>query len=703
MADNELAGGSQPSLLQGFVSSAALAPQTAGVAVAKTLPIARVVIESSVPHLDRPFDYLVPETLAQQAIPGVRVKVPFGAQELNGYLTHRLAKSPAEKLVPLHKVISPVPVLTPAVLAAAEEVAVRYAGSVSDVLRQAIPPRVAKLEAAYPKHTAPLRLREESVTGDGTVACGIEPDEQLFVGYPTAPAFLRHLRTGGAPRAVFSALAGFGAQSWPYQLAAMVAAVHASGRGAVVVVPDARDLDRLEPAVASALPEGSFVRLNADDGPTPRYRNFLALLSGSATIALGTRSAAFAPVANPGLFCIWDDGDDNHIERRAPYQHAREVLLLRANASQSSVVLAGHSRSTEAQRLVDSGWAAPLHPVRETIRAATARVINTSDTFESDRDPLAQLARLPERAWRTAQDALKRGPVLVQVARGGYAPALACQRCRESARCRHCAGPLLERSASTGSHSTILCRWCGTIEPTFSCQHCGSTALRRTVTGATRTAEELGKAFPGTTVISSTGDHVRATVPDRPALVVATVGGEPVAPKGYAAALLLDADALLRRESLRAGEAALRHWFNATALVRPTNQGGVVVLVTSAAEIPGYLVRWDPANFAARELAERTELGLPPAVRIASLTGSEAGVAAFMKVLNPGSEVRVVGPTVLPTYRGSEEPPEVRSLLFFSFAHGPSVTAHLRATKASLSARKSVDSVQVRVDGVDVL
>jgi primosomal protein N' (replication factor Y) len=205
-------------------------------------------------------------------------------------------------------------------------------------------------------------------------------------------------------------------------------------------------------------------------------------------------------------------------------------------------------------------------------------------------------------------------------------------------------------------------------------------------------------------VISSSGDHVREQVPDRPSIVVATVGAEPVAPAGYAAALLLDGDALLRRESLRASEDAIRRWFNAAALVRPAREGGTVVLVSSATDLPGYVVRWDPAAFAERELALRQELGLPPAVRIASLTGPEAAVALFTAEFKAGPEVRVVGPAPLDAPRTpGESIPHMRTLLFFPYAAAGPVTARLRAVKAALAARRNTEPVQVRCDGVDVL
>ncbi len=134
----------QLSLLQGFPAS----PRTAaGPPLAASLPVARVLIESSLPHLDRPFDYSVPAEMADTAQAGVRVKVKFSGQELSGYILERTAESDAgHELVPLHKVVSPVAVLTPGLKELANRVAARYAGTVSDVLRVAIPPRVAKVE-----------------------------------------------------------------------------------------------------------------------------------------------------------------------------------------------------------------------------------------------------------------------------------------------------------------------------------------------------------------------------------------------------------------------------------------------------------------------------------------------------------------------------------------------------------------------------
>ncbi|MCO4236636.1 primosomal protein N' [Pseudarthrobacter sp. MDT3-28] len=708
-------GAVQLSLLQGFPAKA----RPSGPPLAAHLPVARVLVETPLPHLDRPFDYSVPAELDKAAQAGVRVKVSFNGQGLSGFIIERTEESDAgHALVPLQKVVSPVVVLTPAVRDLVSAVAARYAGTVSDVLRVAVPPRMARLEkdflslpGAEPASPEPP-AHAGALTGPD-VPAGIEAD---WAGYRNGPAFVRHLRDGGSPRAVFNPLQGFGPAAWPHLMATAVAAVRASGRGAVVVVPDYRDLDQLEMALLEVLPAEDIARLTSDDGPTPRYRNFLRLLAGSARVAIGTRSAAFAPVRDLGLVACWDDGDDLHIEQRAPYAHARDVLLLRADQEGTACLMAGHSRSTELQRLVEAGWAMPVEADRAFARRTVPRVLNTADSFEQERDPLALVARLPGAAWRAAKEGLERGPVLVQVARAGYAPSLVCETCREPARCQACQGPLALAGA-TGSSAIPQCRWCSTPAAEWRCAHCAGHKLRKGATGVLRTAEELGRAFPGKPVITSSGGNIKADVGSAKALVVATVGAEPVAEGGYAAALLLDGDSLLRRENLRAGEDTVRRWFNAAALVRPASDGGLVVITATESVAVGALLRWDPAGYARRELELRMELQLPPAVRIASVTGPQAAVVHFSGTVEKelaaaGVTLRTAGPAPLvltgPAAAGGAggaggAVEDARTLLFFAYGQAATVTRVLRATRAAAAAKRTTEPVQVRLDGVDVL
>jgi primosomal protein N' (replication factor Y) len=218
--------------------------------------------------------------------------------------------------------------------------------------------------------------------------------------------------------------------------------------------------------------------------------------------------------------------------------------------------------------------------------------------------------------------------------------------------------------------------------------------VRAVVVGARRTAEELGRAFPGVPVRTSGRDGVLATVDDEPALVVATPGAEPLPDGGYAAALLLDGWVLLGRADLRAGEEALRRWMNAAALVRP---GGPVVVLADGALAPVQaLIRWDAITYAERELAERRDLGFPPAVRMASLTGSPQAVRDLVEAAGVPPDAEVLGPVEVGN--GQE-----RALVRVDRARGGALSQLLKAAQAARSARKTTDVVRVRVDPLELI
>ena len=284
---------------------------------------------------------------------------------------------------------------------------------------------------------------------------------------------------------------------WPDELARAVAAALASGRGALVVVPDGRSAARVDAALTGVLGEGRHAVLTAEAGPEKRYREWLAVRRGAVRAVVGTRAAMFAPVKDLGLVVIWEDGDSSHSEQHAPLPHAREVLLLRAAHDKCGFLLGSTSCTVEAAQLVESGWAAPLVAGREQVRAA-APLVRTVGDMDMARDEAARAARLPSLAWDAVRTGLKTGPVLVQVPRRGYVPRLACERCRTPARCMHCAGPL-----EAPDQQALHCSWCGRGETGWECMECGGVRLRAQIVGARRTAEELGRAFPAVPVRTS--------------------------------------------------------------------------------------------------------------------------------------------------------------------------------------------------------
>lgn len=636
-------------------------------------PIAQVLLDIPLAHLDRPFDYAVPATMADSAVPGARVKVRFAGQDVDGYVVARVSQTDhTGRLQDLRRVVSPEPVLSAEIAAVVGEVAARYAGARSDVLRLAVPARHATTE------------KLASTIPPDVVAT---PQVSAWAAYSGGSEVLSGLAAGECPRVVWGV--GPGDEGLAL-LAEAIIATAASGRGALACLPDVRDVKRLEGILASRLEPGQFVVLTADAGPSKRYAAFLAVSRGAVRVVIGTRAAAFAPIHQLGLVAIWDDGDDLYAEPRAPYPHTREVLLIRAQRSGSAALLAAHARSVEAEYLVRSGWASDVSLPRSVLRQRVTASITGDSDFDLERDPGARTSRLPREVFEVLRDALPVGPVLVQTPRSGYATRLSCASCREPASCTACQGPL----RITASQAPPSCTWCGLVAADWSCSECGGRGLRAPVLGDRRTAEELGRAFPSVPVQTSSGDRILTEVAARPAIVVATPGAEPVAAGGYAAVVLLDTWLLLARSDLRAEEEALRRWLNAAALVSP-ERGRIVAVGDVARGSLQALVRWDPAGFAQREIIERQEAHLPPASRVASITGPADVVEGALATLALPDWAEILGPVAVGGERGDEQ----RYVIRVPRTAGAQLSAALVALQAQRSARKE-PHLRVEVDPV---
>ena len=228
---------------------------------ARDLPVARVALLTPVPHLDRIFDYEVPEELSATALAGVRVRVRLSGRLVDGYILARVQDSDRD-LQPLSSVHGP-PVLTQEIAELCRRVADRYAGTLADVLRFAVPPRRARAESRSASSPEPADVPQDAVDPVGWSA------------YRGGAALLAGIGGAVASRALWIASPG---ERPAQRIAELALAVRARGRGVLVVAPDATDVDR----IATALSEAGIpaARLVAESGPETRYRAFLSILFG---------------------------------------------------------------------------------------------------------------------------------------------------------------------------------------------------------------------------------------------------------------------------------------------------------------------------------------------------------------------------------------------------------------------------------------
>lgn len=642
--------------------------------------IARVLLDSPLPQLDRLFDYALPESFGDVPA-GVRVKVPLrtAGRVLDGYIVEIAEEDDASRpLSEVDEVVSHAVVLPERLHALARRVADRAAGSASDILRLVIPKRQVRVEKAWTADAPrPVAAPESVAAADAVLA--------RYDGLTAA--------IDDGRRAAVEAIPGHraGSPEWCAVLAAAALRMLGAGRSSVLVVPDQRDLTRLLTALEHLVPAEAIVRVDAGQSNPDRYRAFLRSLEDEPCIVVGNRSAVYAPV-RAGLICVWDDGDNLLGEPLAPYVHARDAALIRQEQESSALLFVGHTRTTDVERLVALGW---LDDVRAERRVLPRVILSTPQEMEQ---PTAQ--RVPSSAFLSARSAAAEGPVLVQVSRPGFSPSLVCASCRAPARCAHCGGPLGARHRG----AVPVCGWCGRGARAWACPSCSSVQLRLASSGSERTAEELGRAFPGIRVIVADAAHPVDRVPDKAALVVSTRGAEPLADGGYRAVVLLDGARMLQAPDLRIGESCLRWWSNAAALAAP---GAPVHLVGVDGPVARALATWSQSAYARSELEARLPLHMPPAARVALVEGTGPAVARALEQLQdlslpPGA---VLGPVPI---EADDQPARVRALVRFGYGAGDRVATTLRAAVIAEAvatrrgrARNSRSSLSVRLDILD--
>ena len=422
-------------------------------------------------------------------------------------------------------------------------------------------------------------------------------------------------------------------QDWPAALAAAAAATLAGGRGSVLVVPDHRDVVRVDAALTDALGPGRHVRLTADQGPQARYTAWLKVLRGHVSVVVGTRAAAFAPVRDLGLVAWWDDGDDLLDEPRAPYPHVRDVLLDAGRRSRGRRCsragsparwpCSGSSSPASCGAIAGGGvrGAVPARPGRRRGRRGRARCGGRLGAPAVDRV-----------AHRQGRPRVRPG------ARAGAPPRLRALPVLPDLPHRRALHPLRRPGRAglpPGRAGLPLVRSRGRVGSSAGTAAAASCARRWSAPGAP--PRSWAGPSPGCRCTPPGPARCSTGWPATPALVIATPGAEPVADGGYAACLLLDAWASLDRPTLDAGEEALRRWLAAAALTRGVRRqvGRWCSAVPPPTRRCRSSRRWSagtPRGSPSRELAERRELALPPTVAMAAVTGERRAVEAALRL-----------------------------------------------------------------------
>lgn len=651
-------------------------------------PIAQVVLDVQALHLGQTFDYFIDEKDSEAAQPGVLLRVRFGGQRVSGVIWARTdtSNTPRSSIRYIERVLSP-DVLVPASMR--EDIgliAKAYGGTRANILRFAVPPRVAKVEAEQrlaASFRRPVGGSLSDNTQGGFAGRGTNPDGTMPAGSTFAVAstvsegaaqgyrrltanyadvnVLHDALTGQRFQSfVFDSLPG--AQEWQRNMAWMVATALSAGKAAVVELPTMREVEDLMPMLRNyglkpfaPAPAGGWVGdvavLNAETMPAAdRYRTYLAVALGQVKVAIGTRAVMYAPVEGPALFAILEDAAYQNMDGMMPYPQARGVMRLRAKSHGGVFVAMANARTPQSQwentgpgtvETPVSGYSTTIHPLASPLKDATpwVRWLN--------RDELARLAdpsigaRVPHTAVRVLSKALESGPVLLSIPQDSVSETLSCAKCHRQARCAKCSGPL--QLPADRRDSTPRCRWCGAAAINWKCPGCGHERMRVVRVGAAGTAAELAGLFRGVPVVlSSKTQGLVRDVACQPMIVIATPGFEPrvrpvSAEQGsagheYRAVAVLDAWTSLYALGVDARLDTLTAWMRAVSLCAPRSRGGqALILGETDPAIAQSLMLWDSRILAAKDLEERVETGMPPAVAAACVWGRRDAVMTLMQ------------------------------------------------------------------------
>ena len=621
---------------------------------------ARVAIDSPLPQLDRLFEYIVPPALASEVKPGVRIRVPFGrGTTLHDAFVVDLIDTPEfdGKLAEVAEVASSAAVLAPNIYQLARSVADRQAATLADVLKLAIPSRSVAVEKKW-------------------LAAATSPQSP-----PEAPK-----NEATRSTKIIEPRAHDNSPSWAVEFINLAKTQISAGQSVIVALPDYRDQAIFLAELAKTELASAVVDYSSQQTKSVRYAAFLRCLSNEPLVVVGSRAAIYAPLQNLGEIIIWDDGDSSHLEPTSPYSHTREVAMIRQKIENCSLFLAGHSRSSEVERLVEMGY-----------------LTDQSEAFAIPRIAITETAaRVDGTAWALIRDAIEIGAVLVQVSSRGVSTSAYCASCAERAMCSNCHGPLW-----LDGQGHPRCRWCNLTNLNFTCGTCKNRTLRQGRAGSTRTSAEFGKAFPGAQIIESNGENRLEWITPGKRIVIATPGAEPRVLGGYQAVVLLDCNELMSRDSLKASEEAVRLWSNAIALL---SANGRAIAVGLAGQLGKKLALWSQGDIAAAELASRRELRFPPAVRMASISGEAELLQRVSASLSEDPRIEVLGP--MPIQSRDSGATDWRALLRFEYSNGAELAHFLKAQVLLLTAgskRVSAKSgraqrpIRIKMDDAEVI
>lgn len=672
------------------------------------MPIAKVALDIPLPRL---FDYRS-DSLDRGHI-GARVVVPFGgaASGKQGRLmvgvivdvTDRSDVAP-DRIREIDRVLEDSPRLPANWLAMVNFCAGYYQKPIGEVLMSALPPR---LRSARPVPASPRLYR---MVGDGGALLERTPSRS-----PRRKSLIERLLVSPISQAEFDALEG-SERKWlrgmidsgsvvaeaPAAGVARFLAVHplaqeqaavvqgissrmdefgvhvlfgitGSGktevylhviaralgqhRQALVLVPEIALTPALESAFATRFPGAHIVMQHSAMAELERASGWLDAQDGRADIVIGTRLAAWVPLARPGVIVVDEEQDASYKQQDGLRYSARDLAIYRARDAGIPVILSSATPSLETFQHALSGR---YHLHRLNARAHSAARLPEVKLVDTRRHPAKH--GLCEPLAEAIDKTLGKGEqVLVFLNRRGYAPVLACSACGWVSNCPDCAAHLVVHLGER----RLRCHHCGHAEALpRACPDCGNLDLQPLGRGTQRLETTLAERFPAARILRIDGDSTRnrgsleAMLEEVHEGRVNLLVGTQILAKGHHFSKLtmvavLNADAGLFAADYRAGERLFAQLEQVAGRAGRAELPGEVWIQTRFPDHPLYqaLQQHDFEGFAASVLQERESAGFPPFVFEAALRAEAQNQDKAQAFLKMAMEVAPAGSDGITIFR----------------------------------------------------
>lgn len=651
------------------------------------LQAARVLLDGS---NDMALDYSIPNDM-KGVVRGCRVEVPLRNRHTTGTVVSLISPTAewGSRLKPLTRLIDSEPVVSPALMDLAEWAAKYYAVPVEQMIRCAVPEPVRserheeksrkiavlvnfpdddtlnKLNARAPRQASILRYIHQGNTkrepladlGGSSVLAACRSLEKK--GYlrleeeavrrdpagneqfaPTSPLELNEEQTsalreiihacdhGSSKPILLQGVTGSGKTEVYLQAAAHVIR---EGRGVLILVPEIsltpQTMARFKSRFAAA--PGTVAILHSAMSDGERFDEWHAIRKGKARIAIGPRSALFAPVQRLGLIIVDEEHDASYKQENSPRYHGRDLAVLRANLENASIVLGSATPSLETLYNVRTG----KYDMLRMDKRADGQRLPLTRVLDMRTEPKDKknLGILSERLRMAIDDRLAKGEqTILLLNRRGFARSLQCPDCGYTVTCEHCSLPLTYHA----TENKLICHICGfrSLVPQ-RCPECHSDNILLEGYGTQKVEKVLSRAFPHARLrridadVTSRKNALREILADFRAHRIDILLGTQMISKGLdfpgvTLVGVLNADLGLCVPDPRAAE---RTFQLLTQVAGRAGRGGIdgeVIIQTYSPSAPAiqFARRHDTDGFAENELGIRSQLRLPPFLHLAVLT-----------------------------------------------------------------------------------